>query len=72
MKTKRRKLTKDQKERGVIFSSTFKNTGDEEITHEVFEDDEKADEKIERLKDTSFFEGWGADENGEVIHEIRS
>ena len=67
MKNKYLKLTKDQKERGVIFSSQLKDsTGKVEDgeMHEVFVNDENQTEKIERLKDASFFEGssWNVNE----------
>lgn len=55
-----RKLTKDQKERGVIFSSTLSRYTTELATdtmHEVFADDADKWVTIERLKDDSFFNG---------------
>lgn len=59
------KLTKDQKERGVIFSSqiinhTFGDT-DEALTHEVFADQPDKYEVIENLKDVSFFRNMARD-----------
>lgn len=53
-----RKLTKDQKERGVIFSSTLSRAKTElvgDTIHEVKADDPERYEKIERLKDDKFF-----------------
>lgn len=53
-----RKLTKDQKERGVIFSSTLSRHTFECVdnyTYEVFADDPDKYEKISRLKDDKFF-----------------
>ena len=60
MRNKYLKLTKDQKDRGVIFSSQLKdstnNVANGEL-HEVFSTDEDKTEKISRLSDASFFEG---------------
>lgn len=61
--TRHYKLTKDQQERGVIFSSqlnnyTLNNIGD---VHEVFADQEDKWEVIARLKDVSFFKNWAQD-----------
>lgn len=53
-------LTKDQRERGVIFSSTLSRYTTELTTdtmHEVFADDADKYRKIENLKDDSFFNG---------------
>lgn len=53
-----RKLTKEQKERGVIFSSTLSTSRTElkeDYIHEVFKDDEDKEEIIKRLLDDSFF-----------------
>lgn len=53
-----RKLTKDQKERGVIFSSTLSKATTElagDTIHEVFATDKDKWITIERLKDDSFF-----------------
>ena len=54
-----RKLTKNQRQRGVIFSSAlleYKNQPESQASlHEVKANDPKAQEKIKRLKDTSFF-----------------
>lgn len=55
-----RKLTKDQKERGVIFSSTLSKATTElagDIIHEVFADDVNRYETISNLKDDNFFNG---------------
>lgn len=50
------KLTKEQKEHGVIFSSLLINhTLDQGELHEVFEDDEDKYERIANLKDVAFF-----------------
>lgn len=51
-------LTKDQKERGVVFSSTLSKARTELIgdtTHEVFATDPDKYATIERLKHDSFF-----------------
>ena len=53
-----KKLTADQKARGVIFSSTLsKHTTEhaKDTIHEVFKDDPKKYEKIRNLKDIKFF-----------------
>ena len=58
------KLTQDQKKRGVMFSSTLSpDKSDDDISltiHEVFlqqwvEDQQEAEETIQRLKNDSFF-----------------
>ena len=64
MKKKYLKLTKEQKERGVIFSSEL--IGGKGI-HEVFETDKDAEETIKNLKDDSFF-----NESPFAYNEIRS
>ena len=72
MKTKYLKLTKEQRGRGVRFSSLLGGTI-HEITDEEYRDNPvKAEEKEERLRDVSFFERWGADLGGEMVHEIRT
>lgn len=53
-----RKLTEDQKKRGVIFSSTLTNYSEEQefdTIHEVYEETEDKDEMIKRLLDDKFF-----------------
>lgn len=58
MKNIYRKLTKDQKERGVIFSSTLSNSTTEQIgdtKHEIFNKDEFKIPKIQNLKKADFF-----------------
>lgn len=58
MKNIYRKLTKEQEQRGVIFSSTLSNETKEQIgdtTHEVFNKDEFKLVKIDRLKKADFF-----------------
>ena len=55
-----KKLTDDQKERGVIFSSTLsKNTTEQagDTVQEVKEDDADKNATITRLKNDSFFNG---------------
>jgi len=72
MKTKYLSLTKEQKGRGVVFSSTLNNGIEHEITKEEFEKNvHKATEKMNRLKDVSFFKGWGGDIDGKAVHVIR-
>ena len=76
MKKKYLKLTKGQKERGVVFSSEFVGTSNPiipEITsRECKEDYNEAMAKMERLKDDRFFRGWGEDRNNKIIHDVRS
>lgn len=58
MKNIYRKLTKEQKERGVIFSSVLAkdtNIYDEDMIHEVFEDTYDKEKVIERLSNAEFF-----------------
>lgn len=53
-------LTKDQRERGVVFSSTLSKYQTEQpcdLIHEVRYDDDELRIKIERLKDDEFFNG---------------
>jgi len=76
MKKKHLKLTKEQKNRGIAFSSKFTGT-ENPIRHEItdreyFDNPTKAEEKEERLRDDSFFRNWGEDSTGEIIHEIRT
>lgn len=55
-----RKLTKDQRERGIVFSSTLSRATIElscDTIHEVHRDDPEREKKIERLKDDKFFNG---------------
>lgn len=55
-----KKLTADQKARGVIFSSCLSKCRSELIgdtIHEVKMDDPDKDETIRRLKDDKFFNG---------------
>jgi len=56
MKKLYRKLTLEQRERNVIFSSCLSVDKFEQGTiHEVYESDSDKWEKIERLKDDKFF-----------------
>ena len=57
------KLTKEQKERGVIFSSQLVNhtIGNPGTLHEVYASDADKLEQIERLKDVSFFKSMAQD-----------
>ena len=54
MRKKHLALTKDQKQRGIVFSSTLFPSYDP-IIHEVHKDDIDKDETIRRLKDDKFF-----------------
>ena len=60
-----RKLTEDQKARGIMFSSTLSGGTVErsfDTMHEVHKDDPEKWEKIDRLRDDKFFNdntcGW--------------
>lgn len=53
-----KQLTKEQKERGVIFASTlsyYTTEQEDDTTHEVFTTDENKGEKMDRLCDDKFF-----------------
>lgn len=55
-----KKLTKDQKDRGVVFSSTLSKYRTEttaDTIHEVFNDTEDKDAVMSRLLDDKFFNG---------------
>ena len=55
-----KELTKEQKERGVVFSSTLSKYTTEvsgDTIHEVFDDTEDRETVIMRLLDDSFFNG---------------
>ena len=54
MRKKYLKLTEDQKQRGIIFSSVLL-PADRPCIHEVHKDDEDRQVKIERLKNDKFF-----------------
>lgn len=72
-KTKHLRLTKDQRERGVIYSSVlYANNGCEPILKEVKIDDPDRDRQIELLKDVSFFKNMARDCGWDVINEVRS
>lgn len=73
-KNKYLSLTVDQKDRGVIYSSALivKNRPDiKVVTHEVYGEDENAQQKIRNLKDTSFFKNMAYDMGWDVVNEIR-
>jgi hypothetical protein len=78
MRTKYLKLTKEQKARGVYFSSELVVNGERTIRHEIINEDyynndwKEATEKEARLRDVSFFKNWGHDSDNEVVHEIRT
>lgn len=57
------KLTKEQRERGVIFSSQLNNYTLHDVgkVHEVFANDPDRYETIKRLKDVKFFRNWAQD-----------
>lgn len=56
MKNVYRRLTVEQKRRGVIMSSKLLGDDFEGKEHEVFDTDPDYKEKMDRLKDASFFE----------------
>ena len=57
------KLTKEQKERGVVFSSQFMNHTTKEVgmVHEVYADQKDRQEAIKRLKNVCFFKHMAKD-----------
>lgn len=58
MKKIYKKLSTEQKNRGVIFASTLSTRTTEQqdnYTHEVLNTDEDKEEKIKRLKNDNFF-----------------
>lgn len=66
-------LTKEQKDRGVIFSSVlYCNNGTEPELHEVMKDDPDKYEKIKLLKDVTFFKNMAKDFGWNVVEERRS
>ena len=72
-KTKHLRLTKDQKARGVIYSSELivTNKPIESTLHEVLAEDPESERKIDLLQDVSFFKGMATWFNFDVVHEIR-
>ena len=72
--TKHLKLTKDQKERGVCYSSVLivTNASMDSVLHEVFWDEPRRDEKIRNLKDVTFFKNMARDMGWNVVNEVRS
>ena len=59
-----RKLTSDQKERGVVYSSmivVMNEPSIEPVLHEVFRDDPDKWDKIKRLQDVAFFKRMAVD-----------
>lgn len=70
-----RKLTADQKNRNIIYSSQLIVTNNPAIEngviHEVKADDPRRAEKIRNLKDVSFFKRFAADAGYNVINIVR-
>lgn len=70
-----RKLTADQKNRSVVYSSQLIVTNNPAIEngviHEVKADDPRRAEKINNLKDVSFFKRFAADAGYNVINIVR-
>lgn len=67
-------LTVEQKERGVIFSSALvrENETESDRIHEVTGTMTDAEERIERLKNVSFFKAMARDMQWSVTEIIRS
>jgi len=58
MKKVYKKLSEEDRERGVIFQSTlsvYRTEQQSDVTHEVFEYDSNKNDKIENLLNDSFF-----------------
>ena len=73
-RTRYLKLTKDQKERGVIYSSELIATNApylDRICHEVHEDDPDKYRIIRNLEDVSFFKALAKESGWNVINEVR-
>lgn len=72
-KTKNLRLTADQKKRGVIYSSQLivLNADTNKHLHEVFADDPDKWQKIENLRDVTFFKNMAKDLGWDVINEVR-
>lgn len=73
-RTKYLQLTKDQRERGVIYSSVLKVTnqaGVEQVLHEVYDTDPDKWQKIANLRDVSFFKSMARDLGWNVVNEVR-
>lgn len=73
-KTVRRSLTKEQRERGVIYSSELKVLNNDDIEDdlkEVFETDANKERTIRLLKDVSFFKSMAEDFGYNVLHIVR-
>lgn len=74
-RTAYRKLTADQKNRNIIYSSQLIVTNNPAIEngviHEVKADDPRRAEKINNLKDVSFFKRLAADAGYNVINIVR-
>lgn len=70
-----RKLTADQKNRSIVYSSQLIVTNNPAIEngviHEVKADDPRRAEKINNLKDVSFFKRLAADAGYNVINIVR-
>lgn len=72
-KTVYRKLTKDQKERGIIYSSSLCKDGEPESKniHEVSKHDQNKYDIIDNLKDVRFFRSMADDFNWNVVNIVR-
>lgn len=72
-RTKYLSLTKDQKERGVIYSSAIIRDGEKEVNniHEVFGKDSNKDQIISNLKDVEFFKNMAKEFNWSATNIVR-
>lgn len=74
-KTIHRGLTKDQKDRGVIYSTQLivlnNSSVDNDTIHEVLSTEANRAEKIRLLKDVSFFKNMANDMNWDVVNIVR-
>ena len=73
-RTVKRNLTKEQKERGVIYSSVLvvtNKTGFNEELKEVLATDVDRDRQIRLLKDVSWFKDFAREFDLDVINYVR-
>ena len=73
-RTRKLKLTDDQRKRGVIYSSELIVTNAPHLKrtlHEVHEDDPDKWRYIRNLEDVSFFKSMAKDMGWNVINEVR-
>ena len=73
-RTVRRNLTKEQKERGVCYSSVLvvtNRSGFAQELKEVFATDADRDRKIRLLKDVSWFKDFAREFDLDVVNYVR-